>query len=207
MMRQGFILTAAAALLLGGCNDFPSMGSRDRHHFVATPHTPLNVDLVDTMTGQTVWKAHVPANYELIMDLDHPENWTAGLTPSMPATSLAYQVRPLGGTMNAQPLEHSIKLSGNPVIIKVTKLDPPPRSVQPIGSPLTPAPVVVSPKTSYGTPPPPKPRPVAPTPTVVPIPPPAKPASPTGTPAGQPSARPPAVTPTKPPLGANDNPM
>lgn len=106
------------ASLCAGCVHFPYGQSHDKHNFTSTPHMPLSVAVVDTISGETVWKMDVPINKKLVIDFDHKQQWTSDQGVHMPATRVRWQVfdpdEKLGLLWNDQ------ELTGNPVVMKVS---------------------------------------------------------------------------------------
>ena len=111
-------LVLAGALLNAGCVHFPYGHSDDKHNFTSTPLMPLTVSLVDTITGDTVWKMDVPINKKLVIDLDHSQQWTSAQTVHMPATKVRWNVFDPDERLGL--LTHDQELTGNPIVMKVT---------------------------------------------------------------------------------------
>lgn len=115
-----FALVGFVALLtLAGCSTkFPYGTSWDRHNFVSTAHMPLTLTLVDTITGDTVWTLDVPVGKQAVVDFEHDEDWTAAQSPATPPSSMRWQVLDLDSAV--ANLDNEQKLSGNPVLLKVS---------------------------------------------------------------------------------------
>jgi len=108
--------TVAAMALCTGCVHFPYGQSLNRHNFVSTPQMPVTLQLLDTMTGETVWELEVPINKMAVVDLDHDARWTAAQTPHMPATEIRWGI--FEPSQRVGMLNEKKPLSGNPVLLK-----------------------------------------------------------------------------------------
>lgn len=117
-MMRPIVLLAAVTLFTGGCTHFPYGMSLDKHNFVSTPHMPLTLTLVDTYSGDTVWSLDVPVNKMAVVNFDHSDHWTAAQPAALPAKKIKWDIfepdRRYGFLKNEQ------KLSGNPVLLKVS---------------------------------------------------------------------------------------
>jgi len=120
--RQSVFTLAALGLVavaIAGCSTrFPYGTSWDRHNFLSTPHQPVTLTLVDTVTGDELWKLNVPVNKMAVVDLEHKDDWTPGQTPAMPAHQIKWGVMDPGEALGSLP--HTQQLNGNPVKLKMT---------------------------------------------------------------------------------------
>lgn len=116
------ILTATTGCLT---SRFPYYGSYDRHNFASTATTPLNVTLKDVITGENVLDIDVPVRQMLVIDLEHQEDYTAGIYNAYPAEKVFWEILPVG-TVFPGLLANEMKLTGNPVLLKVTVREPTP---------------------------------------------------------------------------------
>lgn len=111
-------LMIVGGLLSGGCTHFPTGSSLDKHMYVSTPEMPLSLKLLDTSTGEVVWSLDVPIYKKAVIDLDHDDKWTPAQTPHIPATEIKWGIFEPDSRFGQ--LENSQKLSGNPVLLKVS---------------------------------------------------------------------------------------
>lgn len=122
LARIKLLATAAAALALftgsTGCVHSPYGMSLDRHNYTSTPHTPLTLTLVDTMTGETVWSIDVPMLKKVVIDVDHDDHWTTSLTPTTRPNEIRWGI--FEPDQRFGVLTEKQKLSGNPVVLKVS---------------------------------------------------------------------------------------
>lgn len=64
------VVLAAAVGLGGGCNIYRPGGtgySVDTHTYISESHLPVNVTLVDTRTGESLWTYEVPVGRQLTL--------------------------------------------------------------------------------------------------------------------------------------------
>lgn len=118
MTRIAMVCLVTMTLAAGCSTHFPYGVSWDRHNFVSEYHLPKHVALVDTATGKTVWEKDVPVGQQLVIDLEHDNDWTAGQSPASPAKSMKWDILPLDSVFDT--LKNEQKLNGHPVMLKVT---------------------------------------------------------------------------------------
>jgi len=118
-----------AAVVCGtvGCTttNWPYGMSRGRHNYPSTPTAPKTVKLVDTVTDQDLLIIDVPVGKTLVMDLGHNKRWVATQSGSTPADRVKWSIVDTG-TRGTYGWQDHMKLTGNPVAIKVELRDPEP---------------------------------------------------------------------------------
>jgi hypothetical protein len=62
------VLGVTVLVACTGCVHSPYGMSLDRHNYTSTPHMPLTLTLVDTMSGETVWELDVPIYKKAVLD-------------------------------------------------------------------------------------------------------------------------------------------
>jgi hypothetical protein len=96
---------------------FPYGASKDRHNFLSTEHRPIDLMLIDTVTGEQVWELSVPVGRMAIVDLDHKEDWNTSLYGSAPAFRIRWQIMDPGALIAY--LDEKQELDGHPVVLKM----------------------------------------------------------------------------------------
>lgn len=139
------IALAVALTATTGCQTkFPYMASYDRHNFVSTPHHPVSVELLDTVTDEIVWRLDVPVYKKAVVDLEHTSDWNETQQGSLPAYRVSWKVMNIGDNVNV--LDQKQNLAGNPVLLRYVIRDAPelpedPSLVRPTGEQFDPRPL------------------------------------------------------------------
>ncbi|MAE59944.1 MAG: hypothetical protein CMJ49_01155 [Planctomycetaceae bacterium] len=126
--RSTALLGLIALTLAGGCSaHWPYGMSWDRHNFMSSHVFPMNLELVDTVTDESLWYLEIPVGKQAIVDFEHDQDWTPGLTPAIPAKHMVWSVQDVGAIIG--PLgqlgtfANKLDLPGNPVLLKISKRD------------------------------------------------------------------------------------
>jgi len=115
-----FLSFAGLLAVIVGCSaNFPYGMSLNRHNFTSTHHMPMRLELMDTITGETVWSLDVPVGEEAIVEFENPDTWQASQRGAAPAEEVRWDI--VDPDAKLADLQHSQELSGRPVVLKVRR--------------------------------------------------------------------------------------
>jgi len=122
MLLLGFALCLAAVgcggLNFPGSTSWPYGMSADKHNFVSTHNMPLNIELRDSVTDETLLMIHVPAGEMVVMNFKREQKGTASASGAMPANRVRWEIMPPDKSFDTK-LENTRELAGREVVLRV----------------------------------------------------------------------------------------